>query len=573
MGIIRARIGTIAWSVAVLFVAWASQAGAQLSGATASVTGSTCSQANDADGSCTFSVSFTALSGATFTSRHAWNSNADVGIFSTRNQIGDGQHNVAFSATAPGSYRLDITTQRTGDLNRVSDASGCDGSADTSGIDGSSNVALASGSLSLGDPGALGNGNTTTSNPFNQTGNATIFRTSNGVAQSHALTFTWNASVRSNSCEAAVRIGAQNGTTTGCSGCEYPGSPSRTQSSDGHFVTVAFTSLCGNSTIDGAQGEQCDDGGATGTPASCCASNCTFQPPSTPCTGGTCDGAGTCVTATTTTSTTTTTIASTTTSTTSATTTTSPTTTTGATTTTATTSTTSTTLTPPVGHLKCYKAKDARAKASYTLDLLANVPGFVDETGCTVKLGAKRICVEVDKVNVAPPPPGGGPVVGPNTGSVFVSYKLKCPKQTVPPAGFTDQFGAGTFTVGTAAELLVPALPGPANDHFKCYKAKDARAKATYTMDLVAGVAPFTTELGCSVKLGAKRVCVQVSKQNVAPAPPGGGPGAGPNSGAKFISYKLKCPKQTVPAVAVADQFGAGLFTPGTAAALLVPAQ
>ncbi|HWP67074.1 MAG TPA: hypothetical protein VNO26_14345, partial [Candidatus Limnocylindria bacterium] len=120
-------------------------------------------------------------------------------------------------------------------------------------------------------------------------------RVSNGVAQSHALTFTWNGSVRSNSCEAAVRLGQQNGSTTGCSACVYPGSPSRTQASDGHFVTVTFTSFCGNGTIDGT-GEQCDQGVANGTSSSCCTSNCTFRPSGQVCRpiGGVCDVQETC---------------------------------------------------------------------------------------------------------------------------------------------------------------------------------------------------------------------------------------------------------------------------------------
>lgn len=226
----------------------------------------------------------------------------------------------------------------------------------------------------------------------------------------------------------------------------------------------------------------------------------------------------------------------------------------------------------PIGHLKCYKTKDARAKASYTLDLMAGVGGFANEIGCTLKLGSKRICVEVDKQNVAPPPPGGGPTIGPNTGSVFLSYKIKCLKQTVAPVTLIDQFGPGSFPVFTAKELLVPALPGPPNDHLKCYKTRDTRPKAAYTLDLIAGVAGFNNELGCSVKLGAKTVCVQVTKQNVAPPPPGGGPAPGPGAGAKLISYKLKCPKQALSAVGAIDQFGAGTFTPGTAAVLLVPA-
>jgi Matrixin len=242
------------------------------------------------------------------------------------------------------------------------------------------------------------------------------------------------------------------------------------------------------------------------------------------------------------------------------------------TTTTTTLVTTTTTIQASVGHLKCYKTKDARAKALYTADLLANVAGFPDELGCRVSVGAKQICVEVDKQNVSPTPPGGGPAAPPNAGSVFLSYKIKCPKVTVPPATLVDQFGPTTLTVGAAKELLVPALPGPANDHFKCYKAKDPRPKASYTADLLAGVAGFTDELGCTIKLGGKYVCVQVTKQNVTPSPPGGGPGAGPGSGAKFIRYKLKCPKGALPPVGATDQFGSGTFTPGSAKTLLVPA-
>ena len=99
------------------------------------------------------------------------------------------------------------------------------------------------------------------------------------------------------------------------------------------------------------------------------------------------------------------------------------------------------------------------------------------------------------------------------------------------------------------------------------------RHKASYIADLVAGVAGFTNELGCTIKLGASRVCVQVSSQNVNPVPPGGGPGPGPGSGAKFVGYKLKCPKGVLAPVVLTDDFGAGSFTPGAAKGLLVPAQ
>jgi len=240
---------------------------------------------------------------------------------------------------------------------------------------------------------------------------------------------------------------------------------------------------------------------------------------------------------------------------------------------TSTTSSTTVTLGPgAVGHLECYKAKDQRPKASYTLGLSGNVPGFTGETACKLKLGAKRICVEVDKQNVLPRPPGGGPLVPPNTGSVFLSYKVRCPRQAIAPVTLVDQFGGGSFGVAKATELLVPALPGGANDHFECYKAKDARPKATYTADLAAGVAGFMNQLGCTVKVPAKRLCVQVSTANVTPAPPGGGPGPGPSGGQRFLYYDVSCPKWILPPASIADPFGTGTLTPGVAKSLLVPA-
>ena len=249
----------------------------------------------------------------------------------------------------------------------------------------------------------------------------------------------------------------------------------------------------------------------------------------------------------------------------------------GTTSTTTSTTSTSTTIPPGVGHLKCYGAKDARPKAAYTLDLIAGVGGFPNELGCSLKLGAKSICVEVDKQNASPPAPGGGPPIPPNASSIFLSYKVKCPKQSAAPVALADQFGAGSFSRGTVSELLVPArktLGDPANDHFECFRAKDARLTVSYTMDLIAGVSGFVDETGCTVNLGATEVCVQVTKQNVAPPPPGGGPGPGPNSGAKFIAYKLKCPKGVLPSFGIDDQFGGGTLTPKkTPKMLLVPAQ
>ena len=271
---------------------WGSSARAQISGAAVPTTGSSCGAGNTADQSCAFSSQILTNNGTTLATRYAWNINTDIGAFSTADMSGSAHHNVDFSATAPGGYRLNITTSRQGDINRISDLLNCEGSADVSGVTGSSNVALSSGSLSLADPGGLGVGGSDTSIAINQgTGVAQIFRVSNGAPQAHNLDFTWSGNTRSNSCETAVRIGAGNATTTGCSACEYPGSPARTQATDGHFVTVTYTSLCGNHVIDAAVSEACDEGSANGTFTSCCNTNCTLKSSSTACrsSSGPCD--------------------------------------------------------------------------------------------------------------------------------------------------------------------------------------------------------------------------------------------------------------------------------------------
>ena len=257
-----------------------------ISGASASTSGST-GNGGDSDGSRLSSVNIQVNNGTQFKTRFAWNVSADVGVFSTRDQSGNAQHNLAFNVTAPGAYFLTVDTQRTGDMNRRNDASGCDGSADISSVSGSSNVGLTSGSLNLGDPGSIGSGGSTTSGPINQTNSARIDDVSNGTPQNHTLTFTWNGNVRSNSCEAAVRLG-EGSSVSGCDACGYPGSPSRTQTSDGHFVTVTLTSLCGNGVVDSGQGEQCDTGISGSV---CCNTNCQFRTSGTSCrpSAGVCD--------------------------------------------------------------------------------------------------------------------------------------------------------------------------------------------------------------------------------------------------------------------------------------------
>ena len=266
-----------------------------ISGASATTAGST-ANSGDTSGSTRSSVAVQTNTAAQVKTRFAWNVSADVAVFSTRDQQGLAIHNVAFNVTAPGAYFLTVDQNRAGMVQVNNDAVNCEGAADTGAISGSqSGGTLTSGSLGMSDPGGVANTSSTTQIPFNQNGTARIDATSNGVAQAHTLQFSWNGSVRSNSCEAAVRQG-EGSSVSSCAACEYPGSPARTQATDGHFVTVSFTSLCGNSTVDGAPGEQCDLGGSNGASTSCCTSSCQFRAGGEVCRAqnGQCDVADAC---------------------------------------------------------------------------------------------------------------------------------------------------------------------------------------------------------------------------------------------------------------------------------------
>ncbi len=238
---------------------------------------------------------------------------------------------------------------------------------------------------------------------------------------------------------------------------------------------------------------------------------------------------------------------------------------------------TPTTTAPPplVGHLECFGTKDPRATATYSIDVFSSHPDFLPGAlGCTLKLGAKQLCVEVTKQNVNPPPLGSGPSIPPNSSSLFVSYTIKCPTKATLSGILQDQFAAGgTFKPSIPSRLLVPAFPGPAiNNPIECFKAKEtpSGAKTPYTMDLIAGVSGFADETGCTIVNGkAKEICVQAEIYGV----PTGGPGRGSISGEEFISYNLKCPATTGPLVNVVDPFGTGWFTASKSKTLLVPAQ
>src|SRR5581483_8460275 len=118
-------------------------------------------------------------------------------------------YEIDFSATAPGAYRLSVTTSISGDLHLVNDGTGS-ATADMSGVSGvSSGGTFESGSLDLADPGSI-SGSGGGSIGISDGGSATIFGVSNGSPVPHTLhfVFTQQASTSaSNGDEGAVRFG------------------------------------------------------------------------------------------------------------------------------------------------------------------------------------------------------------------------------------------------------------------------------------------------------------------------------------------------------------------------------
>jgi hypothetical protein len=127
-------------------------------------------------------------------------------------------------------------------------------------------------------------------------------------------------------------------------------------------------------------------------------------------------------------------------------------------------------------------------------------------------------------------------------------------------------------TLLVLAGLAVPML-GHAQvaDHLKCYAIKDslresgANPAKTYTADLNG----LTPEPGCVIKMPAKYACVETTKTNVQPTPPGAADGS---AAARFLCYKVKCAKATPPAITLADQFGTRAITVRRAKLLCAPA-
>ena len=242
--------------------------------------------------------------GTTLNARYSFVNGTDTGLNTDQSNSQTCDYRVQFNVSAPGGYRLTVNTARRGALTRVDDFPGANATADISGVAASytGTGTFAGGPLTLGDPAASSGGGNANTAFDASTAVATVTGVSNGAAIPQRFDFSWTTFCNSDSSffldggdECAVRGGiaiSYSGETAG----DYPGAGPRTQTNDGHFLTVTFESLCGNSMIDASVGEQCDDGVANGTTGSCCAANCTFRAMGQVCRPGTgvCDVAEVC---------------------------------------------------------------------------------------------------------------------------------------------------------------------------------------------------------------------------------------------------------------------------------------
>jgi hypothetical protein len=97
---------------------------------------------------------------------------------------------------------------------------------------------------------------------------------------------------------------------------------------------------------------------------------------------------------------------------------------------------------------------------------------------------------------------------------------------------------------------LAASAAAQVTDHLTCHRVRDPIAPATYRADL-DGLFP---QAGCLVKVPAQLLCVETATTAVTPPPPGAAPGP---AARRFLCYKAKCPKSTLPAIPWTDQFGA----------------
>ncbi|MDX2170544.1 MAG: hypothetical protein SF182_25955 [Deltaproteobacteria bacterium] len=240
------------------------------------------------------------------TMRAAWNVNADAGPGLVSPEIGILSFAVGFILEHPASFNLRLDFNLEGGLLRVADNPECLGSITQADISiatltrrGAPDVALPIDIVLPGETLEL-DGNTAGTSLSRQASARLLFRDEPVEATTYVMEIIVSATAISQSCEVSARFGAQNGSTTSCDACGYPGFAERIQERDGLFVTAIFENLCGNATLD--PGEDCDLGQTNGAEGTCCDRFCRAASPGSacgddgnPCTADACTAGGSCV--------------------------------------------------------------------------------------------------------------------------------------------------------------------------------------------------------------------------------------------------------------------------------------
>jgi len=110
-------------------------------------------------------------------------------------------------------------------------------------------------------------------------------------------------------------------------------------------------------------------------------------------------------------------------------------------------------------HLQCFRIKDAMDKTIYSADVTSSNPIFAAALpDCIIRTPAKLLCVDAEKTNVDPPPPGAPPGI---TGQAYLCYRAKC-FPTRPSTALTDQFGTHLISIKSATLVCAPVPSGDA---------------------------------------------------------------------------------------------------------------
>lgn len=138
-------------------------------------------------------------------------------------------------------------------------------------------------------------------------------------------------------------------------------------------------------------------------------------------------------------------------------------------------------------HLKCFKGKGL-ASVLATLDLRPlDSDGFPVDAGCTIKGGARSLCIPVaTQVQQSSTPPTD--VQGADLEGAFLCYAMRCPDALLPSAlAVRDSFGSRTLTGLRTSTICLPA---------------------------VQGVPPSTTTTTTTLPSGTPRSCVDATPPN-----------------------------------------------------------